>query len=58
MSGLLIALAIYIVIDRLLTIAWKGRWIEIDGAFVFVSLVTGTFFVIVLLKAAYGGVTP
>lgn len=58
MSTMLIIMAIYIIIDRLLTIAAKGAWIEIDGAFVFVSLITGTFFVWVLLEAANGGVTP
>lgn len=58
MSGLLIAIAIYIIIDRLITIAWVGKLVEITGGVAVLSVLTGAFFVIVLLTAAYGGVTP
>lgn len=58
MSGLLIAIAVYIILDRLITIAWVGRRLEITGGTAVVAVITGTFFVIVLLKAAFGGVTP
>jgi hypothetical protein len=57
-SGLLIAFAIYIIVDRLFTVGWVGKSIDITPAFAVVSIVTGTFLVVVLLKAAYGGVTP
>lgn len=58
MSGLLIAIAIYIIIDRLITIAVVGKRVEITGGTAVLAVLTGAFFVIVLLTAAYGGVTP
>jgi hypothetical protein len=58
MSGLLIAIAVYIVLDRLITIAWVGRRLEITGGSAVLAVISGTFMVVVLLMAAYGGVTP
>lgn len=58
MSTLLWAIAGYIAIDRLLTIAWVGRTVDITRAHAVVSVVTGAFIVTVLVLAALNGVTP
>ena len=58
MSGLLIAIAIYIILDRLITIGWVGRSVDITPGVAVVSVITGTFIVVVLLNAANSGVTP
>jgi hypothetical protein len=51
-------MACYFIIDRLITIAWVGRKLEITGGFAVLAVITGTFFVVVCLNAAFGGVTP
>jgi hypothetical protein len=57
-STCLIIMACYFIIDRLITIAWVGRKLEITGGFAVLAVITGTFFVVVCLNAAFGGVTP
>jgi hypothetical protein len=60
MSALLIAIAGYIVVDRLVTVGYAvaGKEIPTTTAGVVLSVLTGAFIVTVLAVAAYGGVTP
>lgn len=58
MSGLLIAIAVYITLDRLLTIALVDRPISITRGGAVLGVITGAFIVTVLLIAAFEGVTP
>ena len=58
MATLLWICAAYIVLDRLITIAWIDRSIEITRGLAVFSVITGVGFVYVLLRAAILGVTP
>lgn len=58
MSTLLWCIVGYLVLDRLMTVAWIGRTIDIDRVFAVTSLITGGLMVTVLVMAATGGVTP
>lgn len=58
MATLLLVMAGYFVLDRLITIGQVGRKLEVTPGVAVLSTLTGTFFVIVLLLAAFRGVTP
>jgi hypothetical protein len=58
MSTLLLILAGYIVLDRLLTVGKVGDYIEITPGFAVASVITGALFVILLVSAALNGVAP
>lgn len=58
MSTLLLILAGYITLDRLLTVGYVGRMLKITPGTAVWGLITGTLIVILLVTSALGGVTP